>query len=394
MKLRIVVGVFFLLNGIILKAHDADWVVIGAGPAGIATVGVLLDIGVSHDALVWIDPEFNVGNLHNFPYVPANNKTKEFIAFVNACKVFQECTCPALDVLHRLDPEQHHELRVMIEPLRCITAHLRTKITALQDSLTALNFNDNRWHVGTSSGSTVLAKHVILATGSHPKNLTYAESKIVPLDVALNPAALARIITATDNVSVIGSSHSAILILKFLSELAVQPRTITNFYRNKLQYAADMGGWSTGHSLKGVAAEWAKNVLEKNPPKNLVRLYSTPALLKSFLPACSKIMYAIGFERNQLPPLNSTTPITDYNEHTGFIAPRLFGIGIAFPELVTNPVGNSNYCIGLDCFMEYAQSMIPHWMNDSEYKGGTKQSYKMQLTRLKTMANLFTIYPL
>ena len=30
-------------------AADSDWLIIGAGPAGIATVGVLLDIGISAD---------------------------------------------------------------------------------------------------------------------------------------------------------------------------------------------------------------------------------------------------------------------------------------------------------------------------------------------------------
>lgn len=40
-----------------------EWVVIGAGPGGIACIGKLLDAGISAADIAWIDPQFNVGDV-------------------------------------------------------------------------------------------------------------------------------------------------------------------------------------------------------------------------------------------------------------------------------------------------------------------------------------------
>ena len=42
--------------------------VIGAGPAGLAVIGKLLDEGL--DSILWIDPNFNAGRLSHYPEVP------------------------------------------------------------------------------------------------------------------------------------------------------------------------------------------------------------------------------------------------------------------------------------------------------------------------------------
>ena len=39
-----------------------SWGVIGAGPAGIATVGKLLDKGIPAHDILWVDPYFQVGD--------------------------------------------------------------------------------------------------------------------------------------------------------------------------------------------------------------------------------------------------------------------------------------------------------------------------------------------
>ncbi|WP_119344801.1 hypothetical protein [Facilibium subflavum] len=38
------------------------WAVVGAGPAGILSLGMLLDKDVDADEIIWIDPEFKVGD--------------------------------------------------------------------------------------------------------------------------------------------------------------------------------------------------------------------------------------------------------------------------------------------------------------------------------------------
>ena len=39
------------------------WTVIGAGPAGIAAVGKLLDHGIAGEDIAWIDPAFAAGDI-------------------------------------------------------------------------------------------------------------------------------------------------------------------------------------------------------------------------------------------------------------------------------------------------------------------------------------------
>ncbi len=378
------------------QSADADWLIVGAGAAGIATVGVMLDIGIDPQRILWIDPEFNVGRLGlYYNHVPGNSNMKTFVAFLNACETFSNITSPAIEHLKQLDPEdRHQELSVIIEPLRDITKYLRTKVPTVQDRFISLNFTDNVWYIGTEKGSVFSAHHVILATGSHPKTLPYQTNHIIPLDYALDRATLATLVTPDDIVGVVGSAHSAILLLKFLSELNV--KHIYNFYKTPITYAVDMGTWTLNPftGIKGIAAEWAQNVLEKNPPANLTRILSDDDVLKKMLPECTKVIYAIGYERDSLPAINNTTPITTYNETNGFIAPRLFGIGLAFPIFEPDHFGNPGYCIGLDCFMEYAQQLIPQWANDDQFKQMRQSHYRAQLNKLKLLSELFAIYTL
>ena len=44
----------------------ADWVVVGAGPAGLCVIGVLVDIGVNPQKITWIDPEFSLGSMGSY----------------------------------------------------------------------------------------------------------------------------------------------------------------------------------------------------------------------------------------------------------------------------------------------------------------------------------------
>jgi thioredoxin reductase len=375
------------------QSADADWLIVGAGPAGIAVIGVLIDIGVDPERIAWIDPEFNVGRIG--PYyseVLANTKIRDFVGFINACNIFKECNDPAVVALRERDLDQYDKLGVVIEPLRALTRLLQKKVHALKDTMTALYFENDLWHITTQNNKQLSACNVVLATGSRPRTLDYDGQEVIPLDVALDPYNLQAMLTSEDVVGVVGASHSAILLLKFLSDLTV--KHIYNFYKNPLIYAVDMGDWVMNASagLKGPTAQWAKNVLEKNPPANLTRIKSTPETLERMIPQCSKMIYAIGYERNPLPLINNEKPIVDYDNETGYIAPRLFGIGIAFPEKMVDKIGVVGTCIGIDCFMDYAQAIIPQWIDDPVFKQLKREMARRQVNVYKKMSDLFTIY--
>jgi len=350
------------------KKAQFNFAVVGAGPAGIIAVALLRDLGLRDNQILWVDPEFNVGRLSHYPTVPGNLQNKILIKFLQSVKTFQEISTPAIHaLLHIYDPEKEYPLQVIIDPLQDITNYLRTKIISLQSHFSALDFIDDVWQL-TIDNKRYSAEHVILAIGSHPRRLDYDNGKKteIPLDSALDKATLAQLVTKKDIIAVVGSAHSAILILKFLSELPVA--RIINFYTQPIKYVTDMGGWNLHQEegLKGITAQWAKQVLEKNPPKNLKRIFNTPAALKKWLRTCTKIIYACGFVRNELPPINGKTSIS-YNDTTGVIAPRLFGFGIAFPQKITDPQGNSEHRVGLPFFLSYARQVIPQWIATKEF---------------------------
>lgn len=331
---------------------DAEWVIVGAGPAGIIIIALLLELGTDPKSIIWLDPEFNVGRLGKYyTNVPGNAKTKIYIEFLQSCQIFQEANSPAFEKLYNLDQEAEYPLQVIIEPLADISKYLCTKVRCKKNSLCTLNFADDVWHIGTSQ-ECFTSSHVVLAIGSHPKKLDYDCKNEIPLDLALDKETLREYVCLNDTVAVVGSAQSAILLLKYLSELPVG--RILNFYRNEIEFDGESG-------LKAATARWARDVLLKTPPANLLRLYNSCDALKAWLPICTKIIYAVGYERNDLPTI-ANAPYLNFNDPNGVLGPRLFGIGIAFPEKYEDENGKIISRIGLLSFMEYAQEILPTWL--------------------------------
>lgn len=353
-------GTMVLVTSVVATSeHVYKWAIVGFGPAGMVTAGLLLDLGVAGKDIIAVDPEFKVGRLGEcYSSVPSNTKTKLFVDFMKACKAFQECNSESIEKLYTYDMEVEYPLHIIVDPLKDLTVHLRTKIDSLQDTIQSLYFDADAWHITTASNNHVRAENVVLAIGSHPRCLNYDCADQIPLDVALNKDLLAQVVKGKDAVAVVGSAHSAVLVMKFLSELNV--KRIINFYQNQFQYVVD--GILTFSSLKGMAAEWAQEVLEKNPPANIIRVYNNQQARDAWMDACNKIVYAIGYERNEAPAINGNNAELSYDSHSGVIAPRLFGIGIAFPEQYTTDAGVTEHKIGLNSFMNYAQRVIPEWL--------------------------------
>lgn len=331
---------------------DAEWVIVGAGPAGIIIVGLLLELGTDPKSIIWLDPEFNVGRLGKYyASVPGNAKTKTYIEFLQSCQVFMEANSSAYAKLFDLDQEIEYPLQVIIEPLSDISNYLCTKVRCKKDNLCSLNFANDVWSIGTPK-ECFTASHVVLALGSHPKKLDYDCKHEIPLDLALDKETLQKYVDAKDTVAVVGSAQSAILLLKYLTELHVG--RIINFYRNPIEFGGESG-------LKAATARWAQDVLLKAPPANLVRLFNSCDALKAWLPICTRIIYAVGFERNDVPTITNA-PYLNFDDSSGILGPRLFGIGIAFPEKYQDEQGKTVSRIGLLAFMEYAQEILPSWL--------------------------------
>lgn len=337
-----------------------QWAIVGAGPAGIAAVGKLLDAGIDPNNILWVDPQFKVGDLGAcWKNVSSNTKVRLFISFLQAAESFSYKEAPDFQLNH-LPPETTCTLSSIVEPLQWVSDHLRKKIQAQETVIKSMSLSDRVWTLEGVS-HTYLAKNVVLATGAIPLNLDHPNSSTIPFDVAIDKNQLKEAVDINKTYAVFGSSHSAIIIIKYLVDIGV--KKIINFYRSPCRYAINMGDWilfdNTG--LKGHTAEWARENIDGTLPPNLARYKSNPANIAQYLPECDKAIYAVGFKPRDTITIGEYEH-KQYNPHVGIIAPGLFGLGIAYPEIKSDPFGSIESQVGLWKFMVYLNKVLPIWL--------------------------------
>jgi thioredoxin reductase len=364
-----------------------DAVVIGAGPAGLTCASSLLDQGCSNICL--FDPAFNAGRINEkYREVPSNTKAGLFVQWATGKEAFSAAIARAprgnaFEKLKALDPNKTCWLSDAIDVAKLISDGLRSdpRVTSVTSTVNHLAKQKKIWTIQRGETST---DRVVLATGSHPRPNPmmddYPHAIPLDLDVALAPSILRKAVPAGSKVGIIGSSHSAILALKNLFDLGDVP--IVNFYRSPLLYAIYKEGWimydNTG--LKGMAADWAKEVLEANqlpPTISRVNLQESGRSEKQIYDAelkdCTHLVSAIGYNMNELPKFEvDGRPVEpDFDPVTGkFYLDQgnhqylkgLYGAGIAFPERVTDPAGNVESAVGWFKFMKFIKRVSPQWL--------------------------------
>ncbi|SPM41725.1 Predicted flavoprotein CzcO associated with the cation diffusion facilitator CzcD [Mycobacterium numidiamassiliense] len=337
------------------------WTVIGAGPAGIAAVGRLLDHGIAAEKIAWIDPAFAVGDLgQKWRSVSSNTIAETFLGFLNASAAFRFAEAPPTP-LQEVDPEDTCALDLVADPLVWVTQQLRERVHVVQATATSLSLHQRQWRIDTEHRE-VFSDNVILAVGAVPKSLSYPHLDEIPVEVALDPEKLAAQSLDGATVAVFGSSHSSMIALPNLLRQPVEK--VINFYRTPLKYAVYLDGWilfdDTG--LKGHAAAWARENIDGKHPDRLERCWVSSPEFQEKLEACDRVVYTVGFERRQLPATPQWGEL-EYNQQNGIIAPGLFGLGIAFPEYAEDRYGFGEHRVGLKKFMDYLNSVLPLWLH-------------------------------
>lgn len=336
------------------------WAVIGAGPAGIAAVGRLLDQGIAAEKIAWIDPAFAAGDLgQKWRAVSSNTIAETFLHFLNGSAAFRFSEAPPLP-LRDVEPGQTCALDLVADPLVWITAHLRQRVHVFQTTATSLFLGNRQWSIETGQ-QEVVSENVILAVGAVPKKLGYPGLQEIDVEVALDPDRLAEQSLDGAAVAVFGSSHSSMIVLPNLLRHPVE--RVINFYQSPLKYAVYLDDWilfdDTG--LKGQAAAWARENIDGVYPERLDRCWVSSPEFDDKLAQCDRVVYTVGFERRKLPE----TPqwgLLDYNRRNGILAPGLFGLGIGFPEYAEDPYGFGQYRVGLKKFMDYLDAVLPLWL--------------------------------
>ena len=333
---------------------------IGAGAAGIAAVGKLLDHGIPPGMIAWIDPAFAAGDLgQKWRSVSSNTITGTFLSFMNGSAAFRFSEAPPLP-LQEVDPDETCALALVADPLVWISEHLRERVDVFETTATDLRLQKRRWQIQTGQ-QPVVSENVVLAVGAVPKKLSYRHLDEIPVEVALDPEKLARVPLEGATVAVFGSSHSSMIALPHLLRHPVAK--VINFYRSPLKYAVYLDDWilfdDTG--LKGRAAEWARENIDGDLPERLERCWVSSPEFDEKLAECDRAVYTVGFERRKLPETPQWGEL-EYNQQNGILAPGLFGLGIAFPEYAEDPYGFGQYRVGLQKFMDYLNAVLPLWM--------------------------------
>ncbi|KAM9981835.1 hypothetical protein ACTFIY_004144 [Dictyostelium cf. discoideum] len=373
------------------NSKNKKWTVIGGGACGIAVIGKLLDNGINVNDLLLIDPEFNAGDIgKKWRTVSSNTTVALFTKFLNACKSFDYENCQIDFNLNHLIPADTCKLSEIADPLQWVTNKLIQDkkvpiIKGLVNKVSKINENNNNWLVSIKSSNNddddnIISENVVLTIGAEPLTILneskqqQQQQELITVEQVVNPEELKKVCKKDDVVAVYGSSHTAIIALYNIVDIGSK---IINFYRSPLKYAEYYDDWilydNTG--LKGYSAEWAKEHLEKNPSNLIERIQvDNKELVENKLSNCTKVVYAIGFERRDSVniKLNENQDWINsshlkYNESNGIISNHgLFGIGIAFPQFKPDRVGNLEYNVGLWKFMVYLDQVLPLWLNKNK----------------------------
>jgi cation diffusion facilitator CzcD-associated flavoprotein CzcO len=335
------------------------WTVIGAGPAGIAAVGKLLDQGIAPEEIAWIDPAFAAGDLGGkWRSVSSNTQVGLFLSYLNGSSAFRFSAAPPMP-LREVDPQETCALALVADPLVWVTEHLRERVQAFETTATALFLERRQWRIETEL-QQLTSKNVVLAVGAVPKKLAYPQLKEIPVEVALDPEKLAEEPLENATVAVFGSSHSSMIALPHLLRHPVEK--VINFYRSPLRYAVYLDDWILfdDSGLKGRAADWARENIDGVHPDRLERCWVSDPDFDEKLAECDRAVYTVGFERRMLPETRQWGQL-EYNPNNGILAPGLFGLGIAFPVHATDRYGYLEYRVGLKKFMDQLHSILPLW---------------------------------
>lgn len=408
-------------------------VVVGAGSAGITAVGALLERKIA--PILWVDDGFNGGRVNRlYREIPSNTQVWLMVAYAEAISVFRKILSgisskdiwedrgdddskgsaeDRLATMRGMDQLEYCQLGYAADMLLMFTEELMKfpVVTSQRGWVTGAELNEKaapsqRWSVnidglaGNSTQYSVKTQRLVLCQGAHPiaDDLPVHIPNIKPLDldIALSPTRLSAMLgdMGPTTVGVIGSSHSAMLVLINLYKIASEQNPdlrVRWFTRHAIRYAVQMDGWILNDTcgLKGEAARWAAANLEPDTmPSSDVSKYITKVgynrgedegTFDERLPGCKFYIQAIGYRNNEIPDIRSTDgkeiePFFDHKQGCFHYVeegdkprgneskiPGLYGCGIAWPERTQDPHGNVELAVGFLKFMKFVKREIPGW---------------------------------
>jgi hypothetical protein len=319
-----------------------DILIVGAGVTGLLAVSSFVKNRVEKIGI--IDPRFSGGDLiEKYGTVQSNTSVQKTV-----------------DALKMIDPSYEENIDIPLDKTALLYVHTQLikefankylqKVDCIQDTVLSLDYSDLKWKVRTID-TVYESKTVFLCQGSTPKVLK-SGIPTISLEDALNKETLKKYISPNDKLLVFGTAHSGALILQNCEDLSLETTAV---YKKELPfYFANEGDYD---GIKEDAEHIAKRILNNEfKYVKLLSIKKIDVLLKTAKQA-TKVIYAIGFERRDIPISfnNEKIETSSYNKKTGLIANGLYGFGIAYPSSAPDDI---HVDVGIISFAEHILKQV------------------------------------
>ena len=380
------------------QLKKVEYLIIGAGPAAITTIPSLIKSGVNKDSILWIDPEFKVGNfgttLSVGSSVPGNTAVEAYQTVNRRIyEIVKQCAPDRRFAIDEMDPGFVCTLKVATEPMQHITDRLRSVVPSIEGKVTHINSTQNGLTVEIASpdGSSqfVDTKRAIMATGAEPKTLKLPHDvTVIEPNTAFIQTELAQYLSqhpGIHTVAVIGSSHSAALASMHLLKAGLNVKQFMNkdYLFATPQVSAEGVKYTQydNTGLKGDVAKFTKQLLDDMKKgtgefKGKLTIYKgkntqeVEMLMKDHLTECSHVVQTIGYKPADTLTVNGKplASLVHNNKTTEFKDVKgLFGIGVGFPLEVKAISGEVEPAVGVGKFWATANKsdVLERWKNNT-----------------------------
>lgn len=320
-----------------------QWAVIGAGPAGIACIAQLLDAGIEPSSIAWVDPSFEVGDFGTYwRYVSSNTPAKSFTKVFNTFESFGYNNDDKKYLIDQVAPDKTVPLMVAAQPMHDFTQQFRKQVSSHIDLVIQLSPTQAGWQLSMASGKKIHAHKVMLAIGAEANELPFSGVDVIPLSTAANPTLLKQAINQDDTVAVFGAYQSARTVEENLAK--TNAKQIYHFYRSK--------------------REFKTHIASLDLEDRVTPMVNTADNLLKYIPKCNKAIYAVGFKRRHIS-IQGLPEDYSYDYSSGRIAPGIYGLGLAFPEVIPYSHGRLEYKISaLQPFVKHLKEVFSQWQQE------------------------------
>jgi hypothetical protein len=329
--------------------------IIGCGASGSLCLLELARKGRDLSTITVIDPYFDGGDLgRRWGAVKSNTKWQQI---VDSLSQYPSAAAPIAELGKAYGPEDICLLSDLANLLQQAARPLLQSVNLHVDTCKKLKKTEAGWSIELVAGGEVSETfgRVFLCQGGVEKQLDYGKP-VIPLDIALDPVRLRRLIRPGQTVTVVGLSHSGTLVLRNLNDLGI---SLQGVYDTEKPFYFARDGCYDG--IKEEAATIADMIVAKTLPVKLVSTKDMKNLVK-VLTKTDWIVLSIGFTARSLPitavdgtQLNEV----DYSPTTALVAgqPDLYGFGLSYPG-VSEIEGKAYKDISIPSFIQQIQRCL------------------------------------